>query len=51
MAERVIFGLFTVGGLIFVYLVLNQGGGKPAATVIGAGANAGGTLISKLQGR
>lgn len=49
--EKIIFGFFTVGGLIFVYLVLNQGGGKPATNLATAGTTGAAKVISTLQGR
>lgn len=49
--DRYIYFFGTIGGLIFVFLVLNQSGGKAASGVLGSIGTAGSTVIKTLQGR
>jgi hypothetical protein len=49
--DRLIFGFFTIGGLIFIFLVLNQGGGKPANNILGTLSSGITGGIKTLQGR
>lgn len=49
--DRALLFFGSVGGLIFVYLVLSQGGGKPATNLATAGTNGAAKIISTLQGR
>lgn len=51
MFDKAIYFFGTVGGLIFVYLVLNQSGGSAASNLTTAGTTGAAKIISTLQGR